>query len=563
MVTRMQRRLTICLINPRSQPSYWTFDFGMPFYGPTGERRYSMANGALLAVSALVPPEHEVVIIDENVEPISFESLSRFDVIGVTGMVVQAERMREILLRLRQLPALVVAGGPYVTLSEAAFETLCDVRFIGEAEETWPAFLEAVASDQPVEPRYEQVQKTDMTTVPVPRYDLLKRGRYVTAPVQFSRGCPFLCEFCDIITIYGRTPRTKLPEQVLAELDALSAVGFTSCFLVDDNFIGNKAEAKKLLRRIIEWQESRGYPLIFSTEASINLAEDQELISLMAEARFVTVFIGIETPRIASLIETHKKQNVHGDSLLVKVDRIRRAGITVIAGFIVGFDNDDERVFDEQFEFIQASGISDLSISLLTPLPKTPLYDRLRAEGRLDYADPELIYVPKQMTREQLKAGFRGLLNRVFDVESYFDRVFDGRSATLVQRQALASRAASSGQAHTAADLPAAAPHVVRPDARTRWVDFLPRRVRNLGRVVLNHGPAASRALRLAREMARNRELWRHVRACPRVMQKNAALGPDAFRFEEFVDRWVTYWHFASVTRHLSGTRFGIVRENF
>src|SRR5919112_4511057 len=165
--------------------------------------------------------------------------------------------MREILRRLRGLPAVVVAGGPFVTLSEETFEGLCDVRFVGEAEETWPAFLKALAAGAHTEARYEQAEKTDMTRVPVPRFDLLKRGAYGTAPVQFSRGCPFLCEFCDIITIFGRRPRVKRPEQVLAELDALTAEGFKSCFLVDDNFIGNKVEAKKLLRRVIEWQEPR------------------------------------------------------------------------------------------------------------------------------------------------------------------------------------------------------------------------------------------------------------------------------------------------------------------
>jgi len=356
----MSRRLAICLINPRSKPSYWTADFAMPFYGLGRKLKYSMANGALVSVAALVPSEHEVVLIDENIEAIDFGSLRRFDVIGVTGMVVQAERMCEILRKLRELPAIVAVGGPFVSVSEATFAGLCDVRFIGEAEETWPAFLNAVAHDEPTEERYQQAEKTDMTRVPVPRFDLLPRGRYGTAPVQFSRGCPFLCEFCDIITIFGRRPRVKTPEQVLAELDALLAQGFSGCFLVDDNFIGNKIEAKRLLRRVIEWQRERGFPLRFVTEASINLANDRELIDLMVQANFQGVFIGIETPREASLTETRKHQNVHGDSLLAKLERIRASGLQVSGGFIVGFDNDDARIFDEQFEFIQSSGIATL-----------------------------------------------------------------------------------------------------------------------------------------------------------------------------------------------------------
>lgn len=502
----------------------------MPFFGLGRKLKYSMANGALVSVAALVPPEHEVVILDENIEPIDFDRLRRFDVIGVTGMVVQAERMCEILRRLRELPAVVAVGGPFVTVSEGTFEDLCDVRFIGEAEETWPTFLDALASGAPVAARYEQAQKTDMTMVPVPRFDLLKRGRYGTAPVQFSRGCPFLCEFCDIITIFGRRPRVKRPEQVLAELDALAAQGFRGCFLVDDNFIGNKIEAKRLLRRVIEWQESHGFPLTFVTEASINLANDSELIDLMVRANFRSVFIGIETPREASLVETRKHQNVFGDSLLAKLARIRAAGLGISGGFIVGFDNDDEHIFDEQFEFIQASGIPTLSISLLTPLPTTPLYERLRAEGRLDFSDPELIYIPKQMTRDQLKAGFRELLNRVFDVEAYFDRVFDGAAASPAHRQAGA-----------------------RSTLRTRQPSLKQR--------LLFSAVWGARAVMLVFVMAGQGQLLRHLRVAPGVLRRNVALGPDAFGFGEMVNLWITYWHFASVTRQLSGTQFGNVPE--
>ena len=525
--TITSRRLAICLINPRSRPSYWTADFAMPFYGLGRRLKYSMANGALVSVAALVPPEHEVVLIDENIEPLDFGCLRRFDVIGLTGMVVQGDRMRDILEKLRDVPGVVAVGGPLVTVSEESFDKLCDVRFIGEAEQTWPEFLNALAAGRPTARRYEQAEKTDMTKVPVPRFDLLKRGCYGTAPVQFSRGCPFLCEFCDIITIFGRRPRVKRPEQVLAELDAVIAQGFRGCFLVDDNFIGNKIEAKKLLHHIIEWQEARAFPLEFLTEASINLANDQELIGLMARANLRRVFIGIETPREASLSETRKHQNTHGDSMLDKLARIRAGGISISAGFIVGFDNDDERIFDEQFEFIQASGIADLSISLLTPLPTTPLYDRLRAEGRLDFSDPELIFIPKQMSRETLKSGFQSLLNRVFDVEAYFDRVFAAASA----------------------------PASIRAETQNGLRHGLPSRRSRL----LHRGAWTARGAMLAWVMARRGELPRHLRFLRRYLRKNAALGNRALGFNETVARWITYWHFASVTREISGTEFGNV----
>lgn len=519
----MSRRLAICLINPRSRPSYWTADFAMPFYGLGRKLKYSMANGALVSVAALVPPEHEVVLLDENIESIDFEQLRRFDVIGVTGMVVQSERMLQIVRKLRELPAIVTVGGPFVTVNEATFDGLCDVCFIGEAEETWPAFLNALAAGTATAKRYEQEQKTDMTRVPVPRFDLLQRGRYGTAPVQFSRGCPFLCEFCDIITIFGRRPRVKTPEQILAELDAVLAQGFRGCFLVDDNFIGNKIEAKRLLPRIIEWQQQHGFPLEFVTEASINLANDQEFIDLMVKANFRTVFIGIETPRAASLTETRKHQNVHGDSLLAKLERIRASGLGVSGGFIVGFDNDDERIFDEQFEFIQSSGIATLSISLLTPLPTTPLYERLRAEGRLDFSDPELIYLPKQMTREQLKTGFRNLLGRVFDVDAYFDRVFSAGSITKSRQWDRSGGSPTFKQ---------------RLLFSTAWT---------------------ARALMLAGVIAGQGQFMKHMRACRRVLRRNASLGANAFGFGELVAAWITYWHFASVTRQISGTQFGNV----
>ena len=525
----MTKRLSICLINPRSQPSYWTADFAMPFYGLGRKLKYSMANGALVSVAALVPPAHEVVIIDENVERIDFHALQRFDVIGVTGMVVQSKRMCEILEQLRTLPAVIVVGGPLVTVSEGMFAELCDVRFIGESEDTWPVFLNALASGAPTEARYEQQEKTEMTSVPVPRFDLLKRGYYGTAPVQFSRGCPFLCEFCDIITIFGRRPRVKRPEQVLAELDAVLAQGFTGCFLVDDNFIGNKLEAKKLLRRIVDWQEDHGFPLKFVTEASINLANDQEFIDLMVQANFQSVFIGIETPRESSLTETRKHQNVHGDSLLEKLARIQARGLVVSGGFIVGFDNDDERIFDEQFEFIQASGIANLSISLLTPLPTTPLYDRLLAEGRLDLSDPELIYIPRQMTREQLKSGFRLLLNRVFDVDAYFDRVFTGSKIAKSHNQPGERTSAKAGK-----------PLTQRLLFTSAWT---------------------ARAILLVFVMAKQRQLLRHVQAVSRVLRKNAALGEDRFGFGEMVGHLIAYWHFSSVTRQISGTMFGNVPQ--
>ena len=225
------KRLKICIINPRFEPSYWGFDYALPLY--PGHRRSTMITGALPYLAGLVP-DHEVCLVDENVEEIDFESLKDFDIVGVTGMVVQKDRMREILLKLREMDVFTVVGGGYASVDEEFFDGLCDVLFSGEADETWPEFVAAFAAGQDFPKRYKQENPTDMTAVPKPRFDLLKIDRYATGSIQFSRGCPFQCEFCDIIVTFGRRPRTKRPEQALAELDEVRKAGFFSCFIVDD-----------------------------------------------------------------------------------------------------------------------------------------------------------------------------------------------------------------------------------------------------------------------------------------------------------------------------------------
>jgi radical SAM superfamily enzyme YgiQ (UPF0313 family) len=438
------RTLSICLINPRFEPSYWGFDFALPLY--PGDKRSTMISGALSAVAGLCG-DHQVTLLDENVEEIDWESLSRYDIVGVTGMIVQKERMRQILSRLKEMNVFTAVGGPLVSVDEAFFAGLCDVTFIGEAETTWPGFLEDYARGRPTETRYEQKTPTDMTTVPKPRFDLLKVDRYASAAVQYSRGCPFQCEFCDIIVIYGRKPRVKRPEQLVAELDELRRVGFRSAFIVDDNFIGDKRKAKAALELIIPWMEEHGYPLRLTTEASIDLANDAELLDLMYRANFRSVFIGIETPRMDSLTETKKFQNVRGDSLEEKLKRIQAAGLDVNAGFIVGFDNDDKGIFEDQFRFIQDNGITLAMVGMLQAIPRTPLYDRLKREGRLVEDDPSLNIVPKQMTRDELREGYWNLLKRLYTPEAYLDRscrVYE--SKPYVERRAEICRKANEGR---------------------------------------------------------------------------------------------------------------------
>src|SRR4051794_12975272 len=380
---------------------------------------------ALPVLAGLTPPEHEVVLIDENIEPIDFDALESFDIVGMTGMTVQRDRMREILLELRARGVFTVVGGPWVSVVEDAFPGLVDVLFVGEAEESWPRFLRDWARGEH-QARYEQAEKTDMTKVPLPRYDLVNFREYAIGCVQPSRGCPFQCEFCDIIVIFGRRPRIKTPEMVVSEIDAQHRLGVRVIFLVDDNFIGNKKVAKVILRAIIEWQQQHGFPLAFFTEASLDLAEDDELMRLMAEAGMVAVFIGVESPDEEALRETKKFQNVRG-GIIERIGKVQAHGLEVYAGMIVGFDTDDETVFDRQYEFLKKARIVGAMAGMLSAIPKTPLYARLEAEGRLNNAaadDPNIStnVIPLRMSVESLRDGWLDLMVRLYDAESYFER---------------------------------------------------------------------------------------------------------------------------------------------
>jgi radical SAM superfamily enzyme YgiQ (UPF0313 family) len=412
----------IVLINPRFEVSYWGMEHALPFLG----KRANLPIAALPLLAALTPSEHTVTLLDENVEAINFERVARADIVGVTGMSVQRFRMREILTELKARGAFTVVGGPWVSVQEDYFGDLADAIFVGEAEETWPQFLREWQEGRH-QPRYEQTQKSDMTKVPTPRFDLLKMRHYLFGSVQFSRGCPFQCEFCDIIVTFGRRPRLKTSAQIIAELEALRAQKIDIAFIVDDNLIGNKKAIKVLLRDLIAWQKANGYPFDFFTEASLDLAEDEELMELMVDANIISVFIGIESPNEKSLQETKKFQNVRPAGTIVeRVHRIQQAGIEVWCGMIMGFDNDDSTIFDAQQQFLKDARIPTAMIGMLAAIPKTPLHARLAQEGRLDPAD-EMEYgtnvIPKQMTREELRDGYVQVLNDVYEPEAYFERL--------------------------------------------------------------------------------------------------------------------------------------------
>ena len=408
--------MKLYLIAPKNPESFWTFDRILPSLG----KRCVFPNLALPTVAGLTPPPHEVVLCDENVEPIDFDTDA--DVVGITGFVIHKQRMFELIEIFRRRGKLVAVGGPFATLCPEELEGKVDVLFVGEAEYTWPQFVRDYETGH-WQSEYKQEEKPSLLDSPLPRFELLKADRYRSLAIQFGRGCPFNCEFCDIIVMYGRRPRTKSVAQVLAEVEAIHALGVANIFVVDDNFIGNKKEAKALLTALAEWQEARGYPIEFMTEVSLNVAQDDELLGHLRRAHFVVIFVGIESPRTASLLETKKTQNTRED-IVTAVHRIQAAGIEVMAGMIVGFDNDDPSIFEEQFRFIQQARIPISMTGMLNAVPKTPLHLRMKAAGRLiaESVGDQFVFtniVPGGMSRLELYEGYRTLLRRLYEYGHY------------------------------------------------------------------------------------------------------------------------------------------------
>jgi radical SAM superfamily enzyme YgiQ (UPF0313 family) len=434
--------MKICLVAPKNPESFWTFDRILPSLG----KKCVFPNLSLPTVAGLTPPGHEVVLCDENVEPIDFETDA--DIIGLTGYVIHKRRLLEIAAEFRRRGKFVVIGGPYASLCPEEVRDAFDVVFVDEAEYTWPRFLKDFEAGT-WKAEYRQDEKPDMHDSPLPRFDLLKVDCYRSMTIQFTRGCPFTCEFCDIIVMYGRRPRAKSVAQVMAEVEAIHRLGQRNIFVVDDNFIGNKRLAKELLAALVDWQRAHDYPIEFMTEVSLNVAQDDELLALMRQANFTTIFIGIESPRAASLAETQKTQNLRGD-LLEAVTRIQRAGVEVMAGMIVGFDHDDPSIFDEQFHFIQAARIPVSMTGMLNALPKTPLHRRLKEAGRLvaeSVGDQfmQTNIIPHGMSVAELYEGYTRLLRRLYGYRNYRRRVMqlilhkgtEARSRFLAGRQDL------------------------------------------------------------------------------------------------------------------------------
>jgi radical SAM superfamily enzyme YgiQ (UPF0313 family) len=420
--------MRLLLVNPRFPESFWTFKWAIGEVLP-GCRATNPPLG-LATLAALCPPDWEVTIVDENIETLPLAPAA--DLVGICGMGVQFARQIELLKYYRSRGYYVVAGGSYASLCPEKYEVSADVVIAGEAEYIWPQFCGDLAVGFP-QPLYREEGTVALTDSPVPRFDLLKLNRYSMASLQFSRGCPFRCEFCDVIVMFGRRPRVKSLEQVGRELDALRAQRVRRVFFVDDNLIGNRPQVKLLLAFLEEYQARHGYRFSFGTEASLNLARDDDLLRLFRAANFTWVFIGIETTDEESLKETKKTQNTGGD-ILADVRRVYASGIDVLAGFIVGFDNDTLATFDRQREFIMASGIQSAMIGLLHALPRTPLYERLQREGRIrefgedcDNTGAGTNVVPKRMDYGEMVARYEALYHDLLTDDAIGERVRNKR----------------------------------------------------------------------------------------------------------------------------------------
>ncbi len=417
--------MRILLVYPQYPDTFWSFKHALKFIF----KRATFPPLGLLTVAAMLPKEWEKKLVDMNTTTLTDKAIKWADYVFISAMVAQQNSVMEVINRCKKLGTKIVAGGPFFSrgYEDFGFDGI-DHLIFGEAEDILPLFLEDLENGC-AKHIYTSEEWPDMKKTPVPLWALINRKKYQSMSIQYSRGCPFNCEFCDIVILNGHRPRTKDKSQIVAELDALYNYGWRSgVFFVDDNFIGNKRKLKsEILPAITEWMDERKHPFTFFTEASINLADDDELMGLMTKAGFDMIFVGIESPNEESLVECNKLPNKNRD-LLTAVKRIQSYGLQVQGGFIVGFDSDPPSIFKSQIEFIQKSGIVTAMVGVLMAPPGTRLYQRLKGENRLlpkgsgDNTDGSTNFIPK-MGYEPLVKGYNHIVDTIYTPKQYYERI--------------------------------------------------------------------------------------------------------------------------------------------
>ena len=415
--------MNILLVYPIYPDTFWSFKHALKFVS----KKASFPPLGLLTVASMLPEDWNKKLIDMNANTLKDDDILWADYVFISAMSIQSESVNDVIQRCSNLNTKIVAGGPLFTSSSENYENV-DHLVLNEAEITLPQFLSDLKEGKPKQ-KYTSEDWADITTTPLPLWDIVRMNNYTSMNLQYSRGCPYDCDFCDITVLYGRKPRTKTKEQVIAELDTLYFSGWRGpVFFVDDNFIGNKAKLKReILPAIADWMKKRKNPFYLNTEASINLADDEHLMHLMVKAGFEAVFIGIETPNDESLVECNKSQNRNRD-LISSVKKIQQAGLEVQGGFIVGFDNDPPSIFEKLTSFIQESGIVTAMVGLLNAPKGTKLQKRLENEGRMltdftgNNTDFSINFIPR-MDSETLLEGYQKILDKIYSPKYYYERV--------------------------------------------------------------------------------------------------------------------------------------------
>jgi radical SAM superfamily enzyme YgiQ (UPF0313 family) len=415
--------MNVLLVYPHYPDTFWSFRHALKFVS----KKSSFPPLGILTIASMLPDNWNKKLIDMNADKLLDKDILWADYVFISAMSIQDESVKEIISRCKSLNVKTVAGGPLFTSNPSRFEDV-DHLILNEAELTLPQFLKDLEDGKP-ERVYSSEEWADITSTPLPMWSILNIKNYTSMNIQYSRGCPFDCDFCDITVLYGRKARTKTREQVIAELDAVYATGWRGpVFFVDDNFIGNKGKLKReILPAIAEWMEKKKHPFFLNTEASINLADDELLMQLMVKAGFEAVFIGIESPNEESLIECNKPQNTKRD-LITSVRKIQKYGLEVQGGFIVGFDNDPPAIFDKLSSFIQESGIVTAMVGILNAPRGTKLHKRLEREGRMlsdftgNNTDFSINFIPRMDTSVLLE-GYKKILDKIYSPEYYYKRV--------------------------------------------------------------------------------------------------------------------------------------------